>query len=106
MTRSTNSKDQARCGWRRLPVVIQNDLVFFHKTQLKLGSRIRCFGRRDSGTTWIIQRIWTFNTRGRSHVTVPQKLDDVLELRCEETGEYRDLRFGSMSYSAIWRLES
>jgi hypothetical protein len=95
-----------RPDWRRLPVVVHNDPIFFHKSQVRIGSRLRCFGRSRPATTWVAQRIWTFNRRGRSYVTAVQTLRDVVELRCEETGERLDLRFGSISYSAIWRLES
>jgi hypothetical protein len=52
--------------------------------------------------------IWTITGRGllraRTSVYDVRTLEDVLELRCEETLEKVTRRFGYLSYSAIWRL--
>src|SRR4051812_17770569 len=104
MPASTN-----RQSYRDLPIEIQTDPIFFHKSQVSVGARFRHKGRLNPGTTWVLQRIWTMKNekygRVRMHVVSVQKLDDILELRCEETGEERSLRFVYSSYSSIWQLE-
>ncbi len=96
-------------SWRDAPIVVYTDPVFFHKTQVHVGSRFLHLGRRAPRTNWIVQRVWTFSSekygRVRQYVANVRKLDDILEMRCEETGEIRTVRFIYMSYSAIWRLQ-
>jgi len=100
-----------RRDWRDLPVVLQTDPIFFHKSQLAVGTRLRCFGRRDPNTTWVVEEVWTIkrNRHGggevRVRVTVPQTLRDRLVLRREYGSTSHELSFGSASYSAIWRIE-
>lgn len=98
-----------RQSYRDLPIAIQIDPIFFHKSQLAVGAKFRHLGRRRPGTTWILQRIWTIKNEKygpvRMHVASVQKLKDILELRCEEDGEVRTALFGYLSYSAIWRLK-
>lgn len=98
-----------RKPYRDLPIAIQTDPIFFHKSQLAVGAKFRHMGRRRPGTTWTLQRIWTIKNekygRVRMHVASVQKLNDILELRCEEDGEVKTAVFQYLSYSAIWRLE-
>lgn len=99
----------AKNSWQTAPIVVYSDPIFFHKSQIKVGSHFLHFGRRMPRTNWIVQRIWTFQKekygRVRSYVTDVRTLNDILEMRCEETGEIRSVRFGYISYSAIWRLQ-
>ena len=104
MPASTNRK-----SYRDLPIAIQTDPIFFHKSQLAVGARFRHMGRLRPGTTWVLQRIWTMRKERygdvRMHTTSVQTLRDRLELRCEEDGNVRTPSFQYLSYSAIWRLE-
>jgi len=91
------------------PVVI-TDPVFFHKTQVHCGSRFQFYGRTIKGhpTTWVVEQIWTVTGHGRdkikSSIYDVRTLDDILEMRCEETLQRRNMQFKYMSYSAIWRI--
>jgi len=96
-------------SWRDAPIVVYTDAIFFHKSQIRVGSRFLHLGRRAPRTTWIVQRVWTFTSekygRVRQYVANVRTLNDILELRCEETGEERTIRFQYCSYSSIWRLQ-
>ena len=105
-TKTSKARTTSRRDWDRLPTVVYTDPIFFHKTQVRLGSRFRCFGRRNPNATWVAYGFWTHVKRGKAYVTAPQTLSDLVRLRCEETGETLEITFGSLSYSAIWRLES
>jgi hypothetical protein len=104
MARST------KVAFDKIPVAVFSDPIFFHKSNVKLGTRFRNYGRLTSGTTWVVQAIWT-TTHGpmgetRHYVASVRTLKDRVELRCEETGTVKLLHFGGMSYSAIWRLDT
>jgi hypothetical protein len=97
-----------KTDWQSAPIAVYVDPIFFSKYNIKVGTWLRHFGRRASGTRWQVEAIWTFkpSPRGltRHYVTAVQKLDDILELRSDD-GQRRTLRFGYASYSAIWRME-
>lgn len=83
------------------------DDIFFHKTQIKIGTRLRYMGRLAPNTTWVVTSIRTRDSKtGRLRPSDSvQKLSDDVYLRREDNR--RDLRQGTfqyLSYSAIWRL--
>jgi hypothetical protein len=92
----------------KIPVRVFTDAVFFHKSQVKTGSRFICFGRTNFHTTWVVNSIThIFSEKRRMFQTKTAfvyALKDIVELRCEETGEFKKLRFSYLSYSAIYRL--
>jgi hypothetical protein len=96
-------------SWDRIPIAVFSDPIFFHKSNVKVGSRFRNYGRLTSDTNWVVQAIWTLSHSNfgvtRHYVASVRTLKDRLELRCEETGEVKNLTFSGMSYSAIWRLD-
>lgn len=106
--------------WQELPRAPYNgehdkpetyrDGIFFNKADVKVGTKFTHYGRRNSPTTWIVHSIWTITGSGRdrvkSRVFNVRTLADFLEIRCEETGEYRTINFTYVCYSAIWRMES
>lgn len=105
--------------WRRLPRAAYDgshdrpetyrDDVFFNKAEVRTGTRILHYGRRTHPTTWIVDAIWTITGSGhdrvRSSIYTVRTLDDRIELRCEETGEWRTMSFTYLVYSSLWRLE-
>lgn len=99
---------QHKTDWRSAPIAVYTDLIFFSKYNVKKGTRFRFCGRTAPGTMWTVINIWTFRPgpygRTRHDITEVQKLDDILELHSDK-GEYRTIRFGYASYSAIWRLD-
>jgi hypothetical protein len=86
------------------------DPIYFTKASVKLGTTIKYYGRINTGTVWIVDQIWTFRSekygRVRSWVTEIRKLDDIVQLRNEKTGEVRSLRFEYLSSSARYRIET
>src|SRR3954470_4538672 len=102
------SSRHSTAEWKDAPIAVYTDPIFFSKYNVKTGTRLRHYGRRASGTTWVVVGIWTFRSgrygRTRHHVTEVQHLDDILILH-NDRGEQREIRFGYASYSAIWRLE-
>jgi hypothetical protein len=86
----------------KLPPI--NDDVFFHKGQLRVGSMLRNVGRLERGTTWEVIRIATHRpARISVSVRQPEKLNDTIYLR-GPGNQRRVITFGSLSYSALWRL--
>lgn len=88
-------------------VSLSNDPVFFSKHQLRVGTMLRYFGRRNPGSLWFVTRI---KLTGRSYIptwaaSFPRTFGDLIELTCHATGERRHLTFAYLSYSAIWRIE-
>lgn len=92
----------------QIPIAVYTDPIFFHKSQVKTGTRFYHLGRLNPQTTWIVDTIWSLRHERygwvKSRVADVRKLDDIMELRCEQTGERRQIRFGYASYSAIWRV--
>jgi len=105
-------------NWRSLPRAAYDgshdkpetyrDGIFFNKSDIRTGSRIIHYGRRASKTTWIVNAIWTITGTGhdrvKSSIYDVRTLDDRLDLRCEETGEWRTMAFMYLVYSSLWRL--
>jgi hypothetical protein len=98
-----------KLAWDKIPVAVYSDPVFFHKSNVKVGTTFRNVGRLSPNTTWVVQAIWTMTRTSlgitRHYVADVRTLQDRIELRCEENGETKNLAFGGMSYSAIWRVE-
>lgn len=95
---------------------LQNDKIFFKKSDIKVGTElIRC-GRLDEiPTKWTVKRIlhfyneipnkrnfWQGRLRHR-RVETPETLLDAVVLTCAN-GAQMELTFQYLSYSAIWRL--
>lgn len=83
------------------------DNIFFHKTQIKIGTRLWHMGRLAPNTVWVVTSIRTWDAKtGRLRPSDSvQKLSDDVYLRREDNRH--DLRQGTfhyLSYSAIWRL--
>jgi hypothetical protein len=89
------------------------DDVFFHKSQIKVGTRLLNFGRKDHGSIWVVTHIYTHvilesGRIRRDTIEMVQKLNDYVEFRKVVRGvtsnEQRQRTFGSLSYTAVWRL--
>jgi hypothetical protein len=115
---------------RTIKAAKAEDLVFFTKDQLKVGSILKYYGRHEPNTTWEVKAIWHFiyvkpslNHPGRAHfsskkidsnprngyyrrhkVASVNSLADQVEIICKEIKQKHMLEFGYISYSAIWRL--
>jgi hypothetical protein len=90
------------------PAPIQ-DSVFFHKSQVHVGSKLLNLGRLTPRTIWEVTAIRTFirtSSGGyRAHrVQTPNHLSDIVVLKCLDVRMMRECTFGNLSYSAIWRL--
>lgn len=86
------------------------DDVFFHRSQVSIGTTFFNMGRLDHGTVWTVTNIRTITGYGTNgyprwkNVHSVQHLFDELMVEREGSNETRRLRFSNMSYSAIWRL--
>ena len=86
-----------------------DDDVFFHRSQLKVGTVLENFGRISHATLWTVIQVKTYKI-GRTGLARPvatgevTRLSDDLVLRRNDSNETRQLSFGTLSYSAIWRL--
>lgn len=99
-------------GKKKKPEPILDD-IFFHKSQLKLGKTLICYGRLDPLSEWDITHIETHELAPRlkdGFRWVSSKevryLSDKIYLKNKETGITRICTFSNMSYSAIWRLKA
>ena len=88
-----------------------DDDVFFHKGQVEVGAIFLNMGRLTPRSHWEVREIITHDPSAaaasgyrRRHVKQVERLGDDVKLVCRETGDKRTVQFGSMSYSAIWRL--
>ena len=90
------------------PAVIA-DAVFFHKSQVAVGTVLRYMGRLQPNTLWTVVDIRSYDKKPggdykRVKTNLVRKLDDTLVMLNRETGEKHEATFGYASYSAIWRL--
>jgi hypothetical protein len=93
---------------------IAADPVFFHKSQVQIGTKLINIGRRNIfPMEWEVTKIYTFSiVRGqyRSRNTDKVvKLSDAIELRPINPPKgwkrkYMELSFQYLSYSSIWRI--
>jgi len=103
--------------WRSYPITSYEaappegefDGIYFTKASIKLGTTITYYGRTNKGTKWIVQAIWTFRRekygRVRSWLADVRTNSDIIELRNDETGEVRSLRFEYLAVSARYRVD-
>lgn len=89
--------------------ITYDDAVFFHKSQISIGTRLKCYGRRDPNSIWRVARISTYvkQPSGKFGLRPTQTvihLDDQLSLERQGTHDKRQATFSALSYSAIWRL--
>lgn len=86
------------------------DPIFFTKASVKVGTCIKYYGRRNPGSIWVVQTIYTFRSekfgRVRSWIADVRTLDDILEMRNDKTGEIKQASFKYISDSARWRIET
>lgn len=80
-----------------------DDSIFFHKGQVRVGTRFIYMGRTDPNSVWTVTRIVDHHSR-RTKIECNRLSDGVL-FSNDETGERREAVFSYMSYSAIWRLK-
>lgn len=92
----------------------EDDDIFFSKRSVRLGTAFSHYGRRDPRTRWYVTKIESYvrlpNGRHRMQaVDQVQYLGDLIYLERRGFGDQnrvttRRATFGSLSYSAIWRL--
>lgn len=80
------------------------DPVFFHKSQLKSGTRLINFGRLYHGEVYEVIGIRTWQATKLKRVDSVQRLSDEISLYQVDTHATRVLTFSTLSYSAIWRI--
>lgn len=87
-----------------------NDDIFFHRSQLKVGTVLVNVGRLYHGTTWKVVGVCTYKKSGNYFNTKPVQVAEHMSDKVTivlESGQdtvRRTLTFASLSYSAIWRL--
>lgn len=82
---------------------LNSDPIFFSKHQLRHGTLLRYYGRRNPGQLWYIDRV-VGKKRGDALI-FPETLSDLVQVKNATTFETKWLTFGYLSYSAIWRIE-
>jgi hypothetical protein len=97
----------ARISIKAAPVL---DNVFFHKSQVRMGSTFINVGRLEPGTRWRVTGIvsYTPTVTGRyrrDNVQVVRKLSDDVTMTRMGGREHRTATFVYLSYSSIWQLE-
>lgn len=86
------------------------DPIFFHRSQLKIGTRILNFGRLTHGQLWEVIEIYTWKPDGSGNLIrtpareVTRLTDDIILQTIRQPRQIRQTTFSTMSYSAIWRL--
>ena len=83
---------------------VEGDPIFFEKRQLRVGMTLVYYGRTNPNSRWIIDAIYTGVTH--RHTIFPETLKDLVQLTERGTGRRRLMKFGYLSYSAIWRLDT
>lgn len=79
------------------------DPIFFRKVDIFPGQKLRYMGRSAPNTVWTVKSIQTdAGKKGYKYVDVVNKLADYVVL--SNGVEVKQMTFGYMSYSAIWRL--
>lgn len=94
---------------KKIPTAVFTDRIYFSKFSVKLGTKIRNFGRTSYGTTWEVVGITTITSgkygRLQHDITEVRTLEDIIRLHCVETGDWKTCRFGYLSEAARWRLD-
>lgn len=79
------------------------DPIFFRKVDIFVGQKLLYMGRSAPNTVWKVKSIQTdAGKKGYKYVDVVHKLADYVVL--SNGVEVKQMTFGYMSYSAIWRL--
>lgn len=99
----SKAKDTALARWQG------PDSIFFHKSQIKIGTRLLNFGRLNHGQIWRVIEIYTWAPDGHGHLvqapaTEVTRLSDDIVIESTNPHQIRQTTFSTMSYSAIWRL--
>jgi len=86
------------------------DSVFFHKSQVVVGTKLVNFGRMYHGEIWEVVEIRSYRKAQKTgrmltlNIEETSKLNDDVLIRSNERNITRQVTFGTLSYSAIWRL--
>lgn len=92
---------------------VEYDPVFFPKEAIQVGTKLRNYGRRDPGSWWTVSAIRTYVKKPSGHYQLERAvevkhLSDIITLKRDKEDpafvSHREPTFGSISYSAIWRL--
>jgi hypothetical protein len=99
---------------RREGEMTDYDPVFFPKEALQIGSVLINYGRRDPGSKWTVTDIRTYVKKPSGYFELSKvrevlHLSDIVTLVRKPADiafvSRREPTFGSLSYSAIWRLK-
>jgi hypothetical protein len=96
-------KEPKLSGWQG------QDDVFLHRSQIYVGAELMYYGRTDHGSIWRVTGIRTTSKHvmGTQPVQVVQRMKDDVELtRIGNLADVKQVTFGYMSYSAIWRMNT
>lgn len=80
------------------------DPIFFCKHQLRVGTALRYWGRRNPGSLWFVTGVYTAGRTPRSEVFA-KNLTDLIRLKNHVTSEVVFRSFGYISYSALYRID-
>lgn len=89
------------------------DNTFFPITAIRVGVKLKNYGKRDPGAIWEVTAIHTYKRRPSGsfdllRVSEVQHLSDLISIKrvVHDTAMVNQRRptFGSIAYSAIWRL--
>jgi hypothetical protein len=89
------------------------DKVFFSKNDIHRGTKLRNYGRRDPGSIWTVTRIehYVRTPSGGYRLVVRDEVEalaDIIHMRRDlddpAMQRTRTPSFGSLAYSAIWRI--
>jgi hypothetical protein len=91
------------------------DDVFFHRSQLHIGTELVDFGRLKHNTKWVVVEFRVYKTSRAGNVRAKRvydgsainaglKLIDDVVLRRVGGNEVRTIGFSRLSYSATWRI--
>lgn len=98
---------------RRGSSMSEYDPVFFPKEALRIGTTLVNYGRRDPGSKWEVIDIRTYVRTSADYYQLQRTkevlhLSDIITLKRIPSDpafvSRREPTFGSLSYSAIWRL--
>jgi len=89
------------------------DKVFFPNESIRVGVKLRNYGKTDPGSIWRVTHIETYVRLPSGLYRLDRtpeiiRLNDIVHIQRESTDpamvNKRNPSFGSLKYSAIWRL--
>ena len=81
------------------------DDVFFHKSQVAIGTVLVYHGRLNHGSLWRVTDIIGYRAVRRRHLNIVESLSDQIELtRMNSNEAVKTLGFMYISYSSLWRI--